>query len=231
MQFAAIFNCFSFFITKLVFVMSAFNPESSVRVLVTGGTGLVGKAIESVVNEEGAPNESWFYASSKDADFRSKESTVALFERIKPTHVIHLAAMVGGLFRNLTYKVEFYRENILINDNVMECCRDFKVVKLVSCLSTCIFPDKTTYPIDETMVHNGPPHSSNAGYAYAKRMIDVMNRAYNDQYNCNFTSIIPTNIYGPHDNYSIEDGHVIPGLIHKTYLAKKNGEIYFHFIP
>lgn len=131
--------------------------------------------------------------------------------------------MVGGLFKNLKYKVEFYRENILINDNVMECCKEFKVEKLVSFLSTCIFPDKTSYPIDETMVHSGPPHSSNAGYAYAKRMIDVMNKCYNEEYGCNFTSIIPTNIYGPHDNYSIEDGHVIPGLIHKTYLAKKNG--------
>lgn len=109
--------------------------------------------------------------------------------------------MVGGLFRNLKYKVEFYRENILINDNVMECCKEHKVVKLVSFLSTCIFPDKTTYPIDETMVHSGPPHSSNAGYAYAKRMIDVMNKCYNEEYGCNFTSIIPTNIYGPHDNY------------------------------
>jgi len=131
--------------------------------------------------------------------------------------------MVGGLFRNLKYKVEFYRENVLINDNVMECCREFNVVKLVSCLSTCIFPDKTTYPIDETMVHSGPPHFSNEGYAYAKRMIDVMNRCYKEEYGCNFTSIIPTNIYGPHDNFSIEDGHVIPGLIHKCYLAKKNG--------
>jgi GDP-L-fucose synthase len=73
------------------------------------------------------------------------------------------------------------------------------------------------------MVHNGPPHSSNAGYAYAKRMIDVLNQCYKDEYNCNFTSIIPTNIYGPHDNFGIEDGHVIPGLIHKCYLAKKNG--------
>jgi GDP-L-fucose synthase len=109
--------------------------------------------------------------------------------------------MVGGLFRNLKYKVEFYRENVLINDNVMECCKEFGVVKLVSCLSTCIFPDKTTYPIDETMVHNGPPHDSNCGYAYAKRMIDVMNKCYNDEYGCNFTSIIPTNIYGPHDNF------------------------------
>mmetsp|Transcript_85684 Transcript_85684/g.167656 ORF Transcript_85684/g.167656 Transcript_85684/m.167656 type:complete len:320 (-) Transcript_85684:194-1153(-) len=197
--------------------------SAPITVLVTGGTGLVGKGIEAVVNKDLKQGEVWFYASSSDADLRDKESTRKLFERVKPTHVIHLAAMVGGLFRNLKYKVEFYRENVLINDNVMECCREFNVVKLVSCLSTCIFPDKTTYPIDETMVHNGPPHSSNAGYAYAKRMIDVMNKCYNEEYGCNYTSIIPTNIYGPHDNFSIEDGHVIPGLIHKCYNAKKDG--------
>jgi GDP-L-fucose synthase len=104
----------------------------------------------------------------------------------------------------------------------MELCRITKVKKLVSFLSTCIFPDKTTYPIDETMLHNGPPHPSNEGYALAKRLIDTMNRAYAEEYGCNFTSIIPTNIYGPHDNFSIQNGHVIPGLIHKCYLAKKN---------
>jgi len=98
------------------------------------------------------------------------------------------------------------------------------VEKCVSCLSTCIFPDKTSYPIDETMIHNGPPHDSNYGYAYAKRMIDVQNRAYHDQHGRQFTSVIPTNIYGPHDNFNQQDGHVIPGLIHKTYLAIKAGE-------
>eukprot|EP01039_Chlorochromonas_danica_P008814 gene8814-9718_t len=192
-------------------------------VLVTGGTGLVGKAIEAVVNSDPqwAGND-FFFASSKDADLRDRAQTEALFQRVRPTHVIHLAAMVGGLFRNMKYKVEFYRENVLINDNVMECCRIFNVEKLVSCLSTCVFPDKTTYPIDETMVHNGAPHTSNEGYAYAKRMIDVLNHCYHEEYGCNFTSIIPTNIYGPDDNFSIEDGHVIPGLIHKCYLAKKN---------
>lgn len=202
--------------------------SSKVVVLVTGGTGLVGKAIETIINHEKLlnnnlnDNETWYFASSKDADLRNKQSTIELFQRVKPTHVIHLAAMVGGLFKNLKYKVEFYRENVMINDNVMECCKDFHVDKLVSCLSTCIFPDKTTYPIDESMVHDGPPHSSNEGYAYAKRMIDVMNRCYNDEYKCNFTSIIPTNIYGPHDNYSIDEGHVIPGLIHKCHNAKHN---------
>jgi GDP-L-fucose synthase len=90
-------------------------------------------------------------------------------------------------------------------------------------LSTCIFPDKTTYPIDETMLHTGPPHSSNAGYAYAKRMIDVLNRCYNEEYGCQFTSVIPTNIYGPHDNFNLEDSHVIPGLIHKACIAKDAG--------
>ena len=105
----------------------------------------------------------------------------------------------------------------------MENCRINKVTKLVSMLSTCIFPDKTSYPIDETMLHDGPPHPSNEGYAYAKRLIDTMNRAYAEEYGCNFTSIIPTNIYGPSDNFSIQNGHVIPGLIHKCYNAKKDG--------
>ena len=187
----------------------ATQGKGKMVVLVTGGTGLVGKAIETVVNENPSLDEVWFFASSKDADLRDRESTRRLFERINPTHVIHLAAMVGGLFRNLKYKVEFYRENVLMNDNVMELCKEFNVVKLVSCLSTCIFPDKTTYPIDETMVHNGPPHSSNAGYAYAKRMIDCMNKCYNEEYGCNFTSIIPTNIYGAHDNYKYCFKHAV----------------------
>jgi GDP-L-fucose synthase len=110
-----------------------------------------------------------------------------------------------------------------MNDNIFEACHLFNVPRLVSCLSTCIFPDKTPYPIDETMVHNGPPHPSNAAYAHAKRMIDVMNHAYAAQHGRRYTSVIPTNVYGAHDNFSIEDGHVIPGLIHKCHLAQAAG--------
>uniref|UniRef100_A0A8C6XM27 GDP-L-fucose synthase n=1 Tax=Naja naja TaxID=35670 RepID=A0A8C6XM27_NAJNA len=110
------------------------------------------------------------------------------------------------------------RKNIHINDNVLQAAFECGVQKAVSCLSTCIFPDKTTYPIDETMIHNGPPHSSNFGYAYAKRMIDVQNRAYFEQHGCHFTAAIPTNIFGPHDNFSIENGHVL-----RADLADKNG--------
>lgn len=167
--------------------------------------------------------EDWFFASSKDANLCDRESTRALFDRVQPTHVIHLAAKVGGLFANMKAKVEFYRENMLMNDVVLELCKEFQVQKLVSCLSTCVFPDKVSYPIDETMLHAGAPHSSNEGYAYAKRMLDVASRAYREEYGCNFTTVIPTNIYGPNDNFDIENGHVIPGLIHKAYNAMRDG--------
>ncbi|KAK7503116.1 hypothetical protein BaRGS_00005742 [Batillaria attramentaria] len=194
-------------------------------VLVTGGTGLVGRAIETIVQkEEKRPDEEWYFASSKDADLSDRAATEALFDKVKPTHVIHLAALVGGLFRNLKYNLDFYRINTLINDNVLNVSYQRGVKKVVSCLSTCIFPDKTTYPIDETMVHNGPPHTSNFGYSYSKRMIDVQNRAYHQQHGCHFTSVVPTNVFGPYDNFNLEDGHVLPGLIHKAYAAQKENK-------
>lgn len=193
-------------------------------ILVTGGSGLVGQAVRKIAEtEEKKPNEEWVFLTSKDGDLCNTDATKAIFEKYKPTHVIHLAAMVGGLFKNLRYNLDFLRNNVQINDNVLHSCFEYKVKKCVSCLSTCIFPDKTTYPIDETMVHNGPPHDSNFGYSYAKRMIDVQNKAYHQQHGCNFTSVIPTNVFGPHDNFNLEDGHVIPGLINKIYHAKKEG--------
>ncbi|XP_049588367.1 GDP-L-fucose synthase isoform X1 [Syngnathus scovelli] len=155
---------------------------------------------------------------------RSMQETQEVFRKHQPTHVIHLAAMVGGLFKNLKRNLDFWRNNIHINDNVLQAAHEVGVLKVVSCLSTCIFPDKTAYPINETMIHNGPPHESNFGYAYAKRMLDVHNRAYFQQHGRCYTAVIPTNVFGPHDNFGIEDGHVLPGLIHKTYIAKKENK-------
>ncbi|GAA5874116.1 hypothetical protein JCM16303_005748 [Sporobolomyces ruberrimus] len=200
-------------------------------ILVTGGTGLVGSAIEHTISHETvgsrfgkfAEDDKWVFLSSKDGDLRDLQQTLAIFEKHKPTHVIHLAALVGGLFKNMKYKLTFLRDNCLINDNVMWASKEHNVEKLISCLSTCVFPDKVTYPIDESHVHLGPPHESNFGYAHGKRLVDVYNHAYNEEFGCNFTSAIPTNIFGPHDNYDLEDSHVIPGLVHKCLLAKKNG--------
>jgi GDP-L-fucose synthase len=121
-------------------------------------------------------------------------------------------------------KVEMLEKNLMINYNVVKCAHDFKVEKLVACLSTCIFPDKVTYPIDETMLHEGPPHSSNDAYAYAKRMLEIHCVAYRENFGDDFVCVTPTNIYGHHDNFDLENGHVLPVLIHKCYLAKKTGE-------
>ncbi|PFH51138.1 hypothetical protein AMATHDRAFT_75116 [Amanita thiersii Skay4041] len=199
-------------------------------ILVTGGRGLVGKAIEHIINTEPVgsrfgkkSNETWVFVSSSDADLRDPEQSRQLYEKYKPTHVIHLAALVGGLFKNMKYKLTFLRDNMLINDNVLHSSYEHKTQKVISCLSTCVFPDKVEYPLDETKIHSGLPHESNFGYAHAKRLVDVQNHAYKEQFGCNFTSAIPTNVFGPHDNFDLEDSHVIPGLIHKCYLAKKNG--------
>ncbi|XP_053286054.1 GDP-L-fucose synthase isoform X1 [Pleuronectes platessa] len=202
------------------------NRAMSMKVLVTGGSGLVGRAIQHVVKEERGDKEGeeWIFLSSKDADLMNIEETRAVFKKHRPTHVIHLAALVGGLYKNMNSNLDFWRINIHINDNVLLVAHELGVVKVVSCLSTCIFPDKTTYPIDETMIHNGPPHESNFGYSYAKRMLDIHNRAYFKEHGRAYTAVIPTNVFGPHDNFNMEDGHVLPGLIHKAYIAKKEGQ-------
>jgi len=190
-------------------------------ILVSGGTGLVGSALKTISTNY---LYKFIFLSSTNCDLTSYSSTLYTFSSYNPDYVIHLAACVGGLFKNMDHKVDMYEKNILINTNVLKVCHEIKVKKVISCLSTCIFPDKTIYPIDETMLHNGPPHISNDAYAYAKRMLDVHSRAYQEQYGDKFICVIPTNIYGPYDNFHLQDSHVIPGLIHKCYLAKKENK-------
>ena len=169
------------------------------KILVTGGTGLIGKAIQNISKNY---DYKFIFIGSNDCDLTNYNDTFNFFDFIKPDYVLHLAACVGGLFKNMNNKVEMYEKNILINNNVLKSCHLLNVKKVISCLSTCIFPDKTSYPIDESMLHDGPPHNSNDAYAYAKRMLEIQSKAYQQQYNKNFICIIPTNIYGPYDNYS-----------------------------
>ncbi|MBL7057791.1 GDP-L-fucose synthase [Patescibacteria group bacterium] len=186
------------------------------KILVTGASGMIGSAIKEL------NLRNVVYLSHKDLDLRDFLKTLEIFQEIKPTHIIHTAAIVGGVGGNSAHPGQYFLDNIKINTNVLEAARQTGVEKLVSFMSTCIFPNECTYPLSEKDLHKGEPHSSNFGYAYAKRMLDVQNRAYHKEYGCNFVSVIPTNIYGPFDNYSIENGHVLPALIHKIYLAKKN---------
>jgi GDP-L-fucose synthase len=147
-----------------------------------------------------------------------------MIDDIRPDCVIHLAANVGGLFKNMNQKVEMFEHNMRMNMNVVQACHELDVQHFVGMLSTCIFPDKTSYPINEMMLHEGPPHTSNDAYAYAKRMLDVQCRAYNEQHGRNYKCVVPTNVYGEHDNYNLQNAHVIPALIHRCRLARDKNE-------
>lgn len=181
------------------------------RVLVTGGKGLVGSQFKG---------DQYAYFSSTDCDLRNKGEAENMLKHNWDA-IIHCAAKVGGIAGNMKYKGEFFYDNIMINSNVIESARKYGVKNLVSFLSTCVFPDNVEYPLTESKMHLGPPHTSNDAYAYAKRMADVQIRAYREQYGLNYKSVIPTNIYGPNDNFDIENGHVLPSLIHKCYIARE----------
>ncbi len=183
-------------------------------IIVTGGTGLVGKALQKLHPE-------FIYLGSKDGDLRNLEETKQIFQKHQPTGIIHLACVVGGLYKNINSNYEMFMDNMAINNNIMQCCKEFKVQHGLFILSTCVFPNKTEYPINETMLHNGAPHPSNEGYSFAKRNLEIMCRLHNKKYNTKFTCVIPTNLYGPNDNFNMEDAHVIPNLIHKTHIAEK----------
>ena len=182
------------------------------KILITGGRGLVGSEFVG---------DRYYKPSSKDFDLRDKEQTIRLMLKGFDS-VIHCAAKVGGVGANMKYKGEFFYDNIMMNTNVIESARKHDIKKLVCFLSTCVFPDNVEYPLTESKIHLGPPHFSNDAYSYAKRMADVQIRAYKEQYGLNYKSVIPTNIYGPNDNYDIINGHVVPSLIHKCYLAREN---------
>lgn len=178
---------------------------------------MIGKHLEKICPD-------FKYLSSKDCNLLNYENSYNYFKILKPTFVIHLAAKVGGLYMNMNYNFEMLHENLLININIMKICKELKVKNFIGCLSTCIFPDNVEYPITEKKLHDGEPHDSNFGYAYAKRILDVYCKEMNKIEDYNYICIIPTNIYGEHDNFNLKNAHVIPALIHKCYLAKLKKE-------
>ena len=189
------------------------------RILVTGASGLVGRALTALEGVE------WLPVCSKDADLRDVKQVRDLFARYAPFDgVIHLAANVGGVFKNMAHPVEMYEDNMLMNTNILRVAHESGIQRVMCYLSTCIFPDPAPgYPMTSDMLHTGPPHPSNQAYAYAKRMVDIHCRAYRQQYKREYFCVVPTNIYGPHDNFNLENAHVIPALIHKCHLAKRDG--------
>jgi len=148
-----------------------------------------------------------------------------MFEKYKPQKVIHLAARVGGIKDNMDHPADFFYQNIMMNTLVVHYAYKYKVKRLIGVLSNCAYPDVAKhYPLKEEQLHDGLPQATNFAYAYSKRALDVQITSYNQQYSCNFFSVMPCNIYGPHDNFDENQSHFVPALIRKIHEIKEKNE-------
>lgn len=189
------------------------------KILITGASGMVGYAFKQLLPDAEYPTRKELHSILKNI-FHKQE--------FSGKNIIHLAAKVGGVKANSEQVADFYMQNSVLNEKILSAAHLGGANKVVSLLSTCIYPDApyVNYPLTEEQLHLGPPHPSNFGYAYSKRMVDVMSRAYRQQYNCNFITAIPNNLYGENDNFDLESSHIIPAIIRKVFEAKINNKPY-----
>lgn len=188
------------------------------KILVTGGSGLVGNALKKKM-----PNA--IYVSSKDYDLTVQEEVKRMYEEIRPTHVIHLAARVGGIFDNIHHPSEYFEQNILMNTFMVKYAQEYGTKRFLGVLSSCIFPDVVeNYPMKEEDLHLGPPTKTNFSYGMAKRALAVQIDACNEQYGTEYSYISPCNLYGESDKDDEEKSHFVTALVKKIYLANQNGD-------
>lgn len=190
------------------------------KVGVTGGTGLVGTAFS---NHEDKKFD-WFIIPGLNhggPDFRNKEETLDYLNENRFDALVHTAAKVGGIKANIDNPISFYTDNIRMNTNILDSASELGIKKCVSFLSTCIYPDQTSYPLDESNIHLGLPHESNMFYAYAKRMLDIHSQAIKKEKKLNYFCVVPNNLYGINDNFDPVNSHVIPAIITKAASVSK----------
>lgn len=194
--------------------------ELNSRIYVAGHNGMVGSAIVRLLIKEGYSNI--ITHSSKELDLRNQSEVVSFFEAHQPEYVFLAAAKVGGILANNTYRAEFLYDNLMIEANVIHQSYVHKAKKLLFLGSSCIYPKAAPQPIKEEYLLTGPLESTNEPYAIAKIAGIKLCETYHDQYGCKFISLMPTNLYGPNDDYDLEKSHVLPALIRKFHEAKIN---------
>ena len=192
------------------------------RILVTGGTGFLGKNVVNKLEESGC--EKVFIPHSKDYDLVGMEAVKRLYQDAKPDIVIHLAARVGGIGANMKNPGRFFYENLMMGVQMMEQGRLFGVEKFVAIGTICAYPKFTPVPFKEKNLWEGYPEETNAPYGLAKKMLLVQSQGYRQQYGFNSIFLLPVNLYGPGDNFDLESSHVIPALIRKAVEAKDRGD-------
>jgi GDP-L-fucose synthase len=196
--------------------------KENAKIYIAGHRGMVGSAILKTLELQGFHN--FVTRTSSELDLRNQQAVFDFFEREKPEYVFLAAAKVGGIVANNTYRAEFIYDNICLQSNVIHAAYMNNVEKLMFLGSSCIYPKMAPQPMSEDSLLTGILEPTNEPYAVAKIAGIKMCEAYRDQYNCNFISVMPTNLYGSNDNYDLQNSHVLPAMIRKFHEAKLEGK-------
>ncbi|MFH0958222.1 MAG: GDP-L-fucose synthase [Pseudomonadota bacterium] len=195
-------------------------PSNKPRVFVAGSTGMVGSAICRRLSLEEYPI---LRHQGLRVDLRNQSATYELIKNLKPQWVFLAAARVGGIYANNAFPAEFIYDNLMIQTNIINACFETKVEKLLFLGSSCIYPKMAPQPMKEEYLLTGPLEPTNTPYAVAKIAGIIMTQSYRRQYGANFISVMPSNLYGPFDNFDLQNSHVLPALIRKFHEAKVTG--------
>ena len=196
--------------------------EKNSKIYIAGHRGMVGSAIHRRLKKDGLEN--FVFRTSDELDLRDQKAVADFFAKEKPEYVFLAAAKVGGILANNTYRAEFLYDNLMIQSNVIENSYRYRAKKLLFLGSSCIYPKLAPQPLKEEYLLTGLLEHTNEPYAIAKIAGIKLCDAYRSQYGCNFISVMPTNLYGPNDNYDLKTSHVLPALIRKFHEAKANNE-------
>ncbi len=198
--------------------------KKNAKIYVAGHTGMVGSALVRKLTSEGYNN--LCFRDIAELNLLDQQAVAAFFEKEKPEYVFLAAAKVGGIVANNTYRAQFLYENLMIQNNIIHQSLMHNVTKLLFLGSSCIYPKHAPQPMKEEYLLTGELEPTNEPYAIAKIAGIKMCEAYRDQYGCNFVSVMPTNLYGPNDNFDLETSHVLPAMLRKFHEAKQNNSPY-----
>ncbi len=193
------------------------------KIIITGGTGFLGKHLVKQLRQQGYDP---IALGSNDYELLNANSTVKMYQDLQPDYVFHLAATVGGIGANRNHPGLFFFDNMVMGLNVIHYAMKFNIKKLIFVGTTCSYPKHAPTPFSEFSLYDGYPEQTNAPYGIAKRALLTMLRAYQDEYNLRYAYLVPTNLYGPGDNFDDSTSHVIPALIKKCLSGKDEIEIW-----
>ena len=191
------------------------------KVLVTGGSGMVGSNLREKLNSLGIETIS---PKQEELDLTKQDEVASFFSRLNPDAVIHCAGLVGGIHANIERPYDFALENISMGSNIVSSCLENGVEKLINLGSSCMYPREGKNPLKEDTILSGPLEPTNEGYAIAKIAVSRLCKYSNSQFGTDFKTIIPCNLYGKYDDFDLKKSHLIPGVIHRMHLHKNSGK-------